>query len=97
MNVLFVLGGPGFSSRREAEVLAPSVARRQWNAAFWDDPWRGQPNGHAPSWDDYLAARFPGEFSVNDMFVTVPRATVSPEDGAGRSTLSRWRPCVERG
>jgi hypothetical protein len=56
VSVLFVPGRPGFSSRCEAEVLAPCLGRLQWNARFWDDPWRGQPNGHGPSWDAYLAA-----------------------------------------
>jgi hypothetical protein len=50
----------------------------------------GPPRGEPWSW-------FPWEFLANEMFVPVPHATVSPQEAAGRSTFSRWRPRVEPG
>ena len=50
--MLFIPGGPGFSARREAEVLGPMV---KGDIRFWEDPWHAG-DAHARSWDGYLAS-----------------------------------------
>jgi pimeloyl-ACP methyl ester carboxylesterase len=39
-RIVFVPGGPGFSSRHEAAVLGPRFGARGWAAHFVEEPWR---------------------------------------------------------
>lgn len=54
--VFFVPGGPGFSSKHEAEVLSSRLDALGWGSWFWDDPWRGERAGDNRSLDAYVDA-----------------------------------------
>ena len=76
-RIIFVPGGPGFSSRHEAAVLGPRFKARGWSAHFSDEPWRVD-RSTPVSWDTHVDALAASIDGLSDVTLVAHSFAVHP-------------------
>ena len=87
MHIIFVPGGPGFSSRAEEAVLGPLLEPRGVQTTFWREPWRDA--GDVPvSWSTYVGGLVQalGKASAAELTIIAHSFAIHPVTAALQQT-----------